>query len=65
MRKNILLAALLLLPPFFAAGCAMSDALFMALGDYYSAGGETRAEKKYHFDRQVEAARNYESWGGP
>jgi hypothetical protein len=40
------------------AGCTVSDALFAALGDHYTDGGYTRAEKQYHYNQQVEASRN-------
>lgn len=56
MRKAIILACLLLLPAL--TGCTVSDALFSVFGDHYS-GGYTREEKKYDFDRHVEASQNY------
>ena len=63
MRKIALLVVLMTIP--FVAGCAMSDALFSVFGDYYSDGGTTPAEKKYHYDRQVDAWDNYDRYGTP
>ena len=37
------------------SGCSFHDGLFSILGDSYSGGGVTRAEKKIHYDAQVEA----------
>lgn len=54
MRKSLLIICLVLLP--LLAGCSMSDMLFTAFGDYYSAGGDSREEKYYDYSRRVEAA---------
>jgi hypothetical protein len=45
---------------FSTAGCAISDVLFAAFGDYYSEGGYTRVDREYHYRRQLEATRNYD-----
>ncbi len=60
MRTAVILTCLALLSA--CTGCAVSDMLFAVFGDHYSGGGTTREEKKYHFDRQVEASQDYGSW---
>ncbi len=57
--------AFLVIIIFFSSmsGCAVHEALFGVLGDYYSGGGTTREEKKYHFDREIEKWENHETYG--
>jgi hypothetical protein len=54
MKTFRFLACLFLLPAI--SGCAMSDAVFAVFGDHYSDGGYTRADRKYHFEQQLEAS---------
>lgn len=61
MRTTILTLCLAVLPA--CVGCSMSDFLFAAMSDHYSGGGTTWQEKKYDYDRQVEAAANYQKYG--
>lgn len=63
MRRTALLAILLSFS--LLSGCAVSETLFNVFGDYYSAGGTTREEKKYHYDRQIEKWNNLEQYGAP
>jgi hypothetical protein len=39
------------------SGCTLSDALFSAFGGYYTEGGYTREEKRYHYQGQVDESR--------
>ncbi len=57
MRKPWFLAGLILLSTL--SGCSWSDMIFGALSDHYSGGGDTLADKQYHYDQQMEAARSY------
>ena len=59
-----LLALLLGIALCTVSGCAsldrralLADLLFGALGDFYSGGGESRFEKKLHYDAQIQASR--------
>ena len=40
-----------------ASGCSFYDAMFSVFGDHYSGGGETRQEKKWHYQQ------TQEDWG--
>jgi hypothetical protein len=59
MKRAAILAGLVILT--MLAGCAVSDVLFSVFGDHYSGGGTTRADKEYHYNQQLEAAREYGS----
>jgi hypothetical protein len=61
MRRFALLVCLLILPA--CTGCSLfGDFLFGLLGDSaYSGGGVTSADKRDHFDRQVQASQDYGS----
>jgi hypothetical protein len=57
MRIRLILALCLLL----SSGCSViPDALFSVFGGNYTGGGTTRAQKREHYDRQVEASRGYD-----
>ena len=56
MRRIVICVSLSFLMSI--SGCALPDALFNLLGDHYTGGGTTRAEKEYHFNAQIEAAQN-------
>lgn len=61
MRRIALLTIMLLFTSL--SGCAVHETLFNALGNYYSGGGTTREDKKYHFDRQIEKWENIDKYG--
>jgi hypothetical protein len=63
MRRIALLTFIISL--LSLSGCTVPEALFSVLGDYYSGGGTTRAEKKYHFDGEIEKWQSYEQYGAP
>ena len=50
--KRLALIAIILLTS--CTGCALHDALFGVFGGGYSGGGETWAEKRSHYDNQVD-----------
>ena len=60
MRKLLHITCLLLVSTL--TGCAISDVVFSAFGDHYTGGGTTRAEKKYHYDQQIEASKMHRDW---
>jgi|GEM_PF-4376023 len=60
MRKTIACNCLFVLT--LLTGCAMSDTVFNLFGDHYTGGGTTRAEKRHHYDQQIEAAQSQSTW---
>ncbi len=60
MRKSAIIIFVLSISMF--SGCSMSDLIFGVFRDGYTGGGYTTADKKDHYDRQVEASRNYSPW---
>jgi hypothetical protein len=50
--RSILIVGLLLF-----SGCTVSDALFEVFGGHYTGGGTTQAQKREHYDHQIEASR--------
>lgn len=57
MRKTIAITCIIFVSQL--VGCAISDVLFSAFEHNYTGGGITRAEKKDHYNQQVEASQNY------
>ncbi|HRX81081.1 MAG TPA: hypothetical protein P5307_18560 [Pirellulaceae bacterium] len=41
------------------SGCKVSDALFAVFSKGYTEGGYSEADKKYHYDRQIEGSQHY------
>ncbi|GAA4424640.1 hypothetical protein [Bremerella cremea] len=56
MKRLLIVAGLALL--MTSTGCAVSDMLFGAFGSHYSGGGETRAEREYHYNQQISSYGN-------
>ena len=55
MARNHLAALLILLP--FLSGCSLSDAFWNVFDGYYTEGGYTSADRRYHYEQQVEPSR--------
>jgi hypothetical protein len=56
----MLIAVLTFLP--LLTGCTVADALFGVFGSYYTDGGDARADRKSHYDQQVQASQHYQPW---
>ena len=60
MRRTVAVIVFLFAP--LLSGCTFSDALFGLFGDHYTGGGHTLEEKRYDYNRQLDAARGDTSW---